>query len=86
MDEIVVGDLVKLKSGGPWMTVTEINFQKVTALWFSEVACTPLAFTFPLECLQKALNPKDRTEVNNSGFSRTYISTGHPSSGFTGQS
>lgn len=32
--ELQIGDVVKLKSGGPWMTVYKIEGDDVSCIWF----------------------------------------------------
>jgi uncharacterized protein YodC (DUF2158 family) len=34
MNEFKVGDTVQLKSGGPPMTITEVNDEEATCVWF----------------------------------------------------
>jgi uncharacterized protein YodC (DUF2158 family) len=54
---LVVGDLVKLKSGGPWMTVTEDKFKAgtktVACSWFAGDDLRTEVF------LKEALEPKN---------------------------
>ena len=50
--EIGIGDVVQLKSGGPAMTVAELEDEDVNTLWFAgEVR---QAATFPSKSLQKS--------------------------------
>ncbi len=32
--ELQIGDVVKLKSGGPWMTVYKIEGDAISCIWF----------------------------------------------------
>jgi uncharacterized protein YodC (DUF2158 family) len=34
--ELQIGDVVKLKSGGPWMTVEKIEGDAVSCIWFPD--------------------------------------------------
>lgn len=34
--ELQIGDVVKLKSGGPWMTVYKIQGDEVSCVWFPD--------------------------------------------------
>lgn len=50
-----VGDVVRLKSGGPPMTVTEITGMAedyVVCMWFVKEAATPQLHTFREEALE----------------------------------
>jgi uncharacterized protein YodC (DUF2158 family) len=55
--KLVVGDVVKLKSGGPWMTVTDDKFKAgnktVACSWFSGDDLRTEVF------LKEALEPKN---------------------------
>lgn len=47
------GDLVRLRSGGPLMTVENIKGSGVDCYWWSDWTGQPNAQTFPIEVLQK---------------------------------
>jgi len=51
MVEYKIGDKVKLKSGGPTMTVSEINFSDVSCQWFD--GSKVMSATFTNEVLEK---------------------------------
>ena len=59
-DEIKVGDVVQLKSGGPAMTVedaaviSDSQVQLARCVWFDPSATTALHDNFPLAGLQKS--------------------------------
>jgi uncharacterized protein YodC (DUF2158 family) len=58
--KLVVGDVVRLKSGGPWMTVTDDKFKAgsktVATSWFSGDDLRTEVF------LREALEPKNPPE------------------------
>lgn len=50
-----IGDVVQLKSGGPWMTVTEVGEKKVICTWFVDNKCEHAAFVVEtLELVEEA--------------------------------
>jgi uncharacterized protein YodC (DUF2158 family) len=51
MDEIKKGDKVKLKSGGPVMTVESIDGNNIDCIWFD---LTPTGFIFKRQTLDVA--------------------------------
>ncbi len=52
MDEFKVGDIVKLKSGGPSMTVVVAKGGKVRCFWFVEPDPKRRAGTFPVASIE----------------------------------
>lgn len=66
--EMEVGDIVQLNSGGPQMTITEMNFQNVSTMWFKDDG--PHESRFPLACVTKVgdrLDPHRYTFMDSSG-------------------
>ena len=57
MKTYVVGEVVKLKSGGPLMTIIEAADGKVTAQWVDSRGRTKRT-TLPSECFQRINLPK----------------------------
>lgn len=56
-DQLKVGDVIKLKSGGPKMTVTRLITQKgeptCVCQWFAEGSNKNEAAAFPIDALAK---------------------------------
>lgn len=52
---INVGDIVRLKSGGPRLTVTDINEQRADCVYFRDGAV--VTFQFPIQALETILPP-----------------------------
>jgi uncharacterized protein YodC (DUF2158 family) len=46
-DQFKAGDVVRLKSGGPKMTVTGMDAEKVWVSWFDDVKGEPKHAVFP---------------------------------------
>lgn len=51
--EMKIGDLAKLNSGGPVMTIRVINEGDVMCDWFDDTNWKPLHKSFPMESLTK---------------------------------
>jgi uncharacterized protein YodC (DUF2158 family) len=51
--EFAAGDVVKLKSGGPKMTVTNKDNEKVWVTWFADAIGDPKHSTFPKASVDK---------------------------------
>lgn len=77
MQEILVGDVVFLRSGGPKMVVTEINYQKVSTIWFVDGLPTPQLFTFPIECLWKFGAPGQESDGSSVIRTNNQVSSGY---------
>lgn len=52
--EIKIGDVVKLRSGGPRMTIVGIHGSDFTCTWFDQNQRDPLSETFSLALLVRA--------------------------------
>jgi len=48
-----IGDVVKLKSGSPKMTVKEVDFNNVYCVYFNEVTHNPATFDADMDLLEK---------------------------------
>ena len=65
--ELHVGDLVRLRSGGPLMTVTKIEADQIHAAW-TDVLGEIRANSFPVAVLQGPIyTPEDKGWVADSG-------------------
>lgn len=52
MADLKVGSVVKLKSGGPYMTVTDLNGRGgVACTWFDKDKVEVKGYTFPTDAL-----------------------------------
>jgi uncharacterized protein YodC (DUF2158 family) len=49
-----VGQVVKLRSGGPDMTVEGIELGSVAVVWFDSARCEPCRASFPPDSLVEA--------------------------------
>lgn len=47
-----IGNVVKLKSGGPIMTVIEVDTSSVTCTWFGKAGGEPQVSGFPTAALE----------------------------------
>lgn len=54
-----VGDIVRLRSGSPKMTVTGIDGERVACAWFGESRGLSVG-EFDVRCLVRALVPSER--------------------------
>ena len=64
MEELKVGDVVRLKSGGPQMTICaypvvesvwtirKVRSDKAKCTWFKEDGITPIEKVYPIDCLE----------------------------------
>jgi uncharacterized protein YodC (DUF2158 family) len=50
-NKIKIGDVVRLKSGGPVMTVTAIDKNEVTCKWFNDANIIEISY-FPEDALK----------------------------------
>lgn len=53
MENFSVGDMVKLKSGGPIMTIDSVDERGLNCVWFVNEAISPSREYFLLEILKK---------------------------------
>lgn len=61
------GDIVKLKSGGPSMTVDKINNNKVSCVWFKDERLKTAVFRKDtLELVEGAKKPVAKSTAKNS--------------------
>ena len=51
-----VGDVVTLRSGGPWMTVAQLNGSEIGCVWFDGSGESLRREYFPAECLKKVVD------------------------------
>jgi uncharacterized protein YodC (DUF2158 family) len=49
------GDVVKLKSGGPFMTVNSVVDNDVQCIWFHEDSTVEM-YSFKFDCLEQVCN------------------------------